>query len=65
VAVVQNEVESIRLRTFEYEMIIAQQGNFTIAVTQTPSKVDLSKVGVVTGGEEKKEGAEAEKKETA
>jgi hypothetical protein len=46
-------------------MIIAQQGNFTIAVTQTPSKVDLSKVGVVTGGEEKKEGAEAEKKETA
>ena len=38
-------------------MIIAQMGNFTIIVTQTPSKVDP--VAVV---EEKKEGEE--KKET-
>jgi hypothetical protein len=49
----QNEVESIRLRTIEYEMIIAQLGNFTIIVTQNPSKVDVKPVV-----EEKKEGEE-------
>lgn len=49
----QNEVESIRLRTIEYEMIIAQMGNFTIIVTQNPSKVDVKAVV-----EEKKEGEE-------
>jgi hypothetical protein len=49
----QNEVESIRLRTIEYEMIIAQMGNFTIIVTQNPSKIDLKAVV-----EEKKEGEE-------
>mmetsp|Transcript_8854 Transcript_8854/g.9368 ORF Transcript_8854/g.9368 Transcript_8854/m.9368 type:complete len:123 (+) Transcript_8854:49-417(+) len=48
-----NEVESIRLRTVEYEMIIAQMGNFTIIVSQTPSKSDTKAVV-----EEKKEGEE-------
>lgn len=35
----QNEVESIRLRTLEYEMIIAQHSNFTIIATQCAAKV--------------------------
>ena len=30
----ENHVESIRLRTEEYEMIVAQQGNFTLVVIQ-------------------------------
>lgn len=51
-----NEVESIRLRTTEYEMIIAQYGNFTIVATQVPLKVAAAVV-VVAGAEgEKKEG---------
>ena len=29
-----NDVESIRLKTVEYEMIIAQVGNFTLVLTQ-------------------------------
>ncbi|CAM9671081.1 unnamed protein product [Heterosigma akashiwo] len=29
-----NEVESIRLRTIDYEMIIAQHDNFTLVVIQ-------------------------------
>jgi len=29
-----NHVESIRLRTEEYEMIVAQHGNFTVVVIQ-------------------------------
>jgi hypothetical protein len=41
------------LRTIEYEMIVAQMGNFTIIVTQNPAKVDLKAVV-----EEKKEGEE-------
>ncbi len=40
-------------------MIVAQYGNFTLIVTQLPSKVETTKVAV----EEKKEGEE--KKETA
>eukprot|EP01038_Epipyxis_sp_PR26KG_P009073 gene9073-12237_t len=54
-----NEVESIRIITKEYEMIIAQHGNFTLIVTQNNAK---SEAKVVT--EEKKEGTE-EKKEAA
>lgn len=30
----QNEVESLRLKTKDYEMIVAQHGNFTLIVTQ-------------------------------
>lgn len=58
----QNEVESIRLRTNDYEMIIAQQGNFTVIVTQEkdPSALKVDPRGALS--EEKKE--EAEKKET-
>ena len=55
----QNEVESIRLRTTEYEMIIAQHGNFTFVVMQVPCKLETK----VSSVEEKKEG-EAEKKES-
>ena len=60
----QNEVESIRLRTTDYEMIIAQQGNFTVIVTQErdPSALRADPKGV--SSEEKKEG-ETEKKEAA
>jgi len=45
-----NEVDSIRLRTSAYEMIIAQMGNFTLIVTQT-------KLDPVAIEGEKKEGA--------
>jgi len=48
----QNEVESIRLRTNEYEMIIAQHANFTIIATQSPSKVEDAKAAVVEAGKE-------------
>jgi hypothetical protein len=33
----QNDVESLRLKTKDYEMIIAQQGNFTLIVVQQVS----------------------------
>jgi len=58
--ILQNEVDSIRLRTAEYEMIIAQHGNFTIIVTQDR---DPNSGKVQAGGAEgeKKEG-EGEKK---
>ncbi len=46
-------MESIRLRTVEYEMIIAQMGNFTIIVSQNPTKTSTKAVV-----EEKKEGEE-------
>ena len=52
---IQNEVESIRIRTSEYEMIIAQHGHFTIIVIQNPSKSDHSTNGT---GDEKKDGDE-------
>ena len=56
----QNEVESIRIRTAENEMIISQHGNFTFVVNQTPHKVEQAKVAM----EEKKEGeGEAKKAE--
>ena len=60
----QNEVESIRLRTTIYEMIIAQHGNFTIVVTQSKHEEANKEAVAVAGavaGEEKKEG-EGEKK---
>lgn len=44
--------------TKDYEMIIAQHGNFTIVVTQSNAKVESKK----DGDGEKKEG-DAEKKE--
>ena len=48
----------MRLRTSEYEMVIAQHGNFTFAVTQTPSKLEAKAVeGEKKEGEEKKEGS--------
>mmetsp|Transcript_4172 Transcript_4172/g.5746 ORF Transcript_4172/g.5746 Transcript_4172/m.5746 type:complete len:126 (+) Transcript_4172:49-426(+) len=53
-----NEVESIRMITKDYEMIIAQHGNFTIVVTQSNAKAETKK----DGEGDKKEG-EAEKKE--
>jgi hypothetical protein len=58
----QNEVESIRMITMNYEMIIAQHGNFTLVVTQ--SNVKVEEVKAVVEGVEKKEG-EPEKKEAS
>lgn len=60
----QNEVESIRLRTTDYEMVIAQHGNFTIIVIQDrdPSVSKADPKG--SSAEEKKEN-ESDKKETA
>ena len=62
-----NEVESIRLRTSAYEMIIAQVGNFTMIVTQAkvdPAVGSTEAVQAGAGGEgEKKEGEATEKKE--
>ena len=52
-----NEVESIRLKTLEYEMVIAQHGNFTVILTQKIQEDE------VVSGEEAKEGEEGEKKE--
>uniref|UniRef100_A0A7S2XUU9 Roadblock/LAMTOR2 domain-containing protein n=1 Tax=Fibrocapsa japonica TaxID=94617 RepID=A0A7S2XUU9_9STRA len=49
-----NEVESLRLRTADYEMIIAQHGNFTLTVLQKSQKAMSKKETVV---EEKKEEA--------
>ena len=49
-----NEMETLRLRTGVYEMIIAQSGNFTLIVTQT--KLDPAAVADA----EKKEGAAGE-----
>lgn len=47
----QNEVESLRLKTKDYEMILAQHGNFTlIVIQQTANKKK---------GEEDKEGEAA------
>jgi hypothetical protein len=54
-------VESIRLRTAEYEMIIAQVGHFTIIVSQSPAELVASKEA--EGGGEKKEGGGEAKKE--
>ena len=48
----QNEVETIRLRTTDYEMIIAQHGNFTVTLIQIPGK---DKFEEKKEGEEKKE----------
>lgn len=48
--------------TKNYEMIIAQHGNFTLVVTQSNAKVE-EKVVAAEGGE-KKEG-EVEKKEAS
>eukprot|EP01039_Chlorochromonas_danica_P006220 gene6220-6858_t len=53
-----NEVESIRLITKEYEMIVAQHGNFTLVVTHSNSKAHVK---VVVEGE-KKEGEVVEQK---
>jgi hypothetical protein len=47
-----NDVESIRLRTDQYEMIIAQHNNFTLIVTQEDS-TKMSEVVEGEAGEEK------------
>ena len=62
----QNEVESIRMITKTYEMIIAQLGNFTLVVSQSNVKEAELEVKAVLEGVagEKKEG-EAEKKDSA
>jgi hypothetical protein len=56
------------MRTGEYEMIIAQHGNFTIIVSQNAARTDTvakasGAVGAGAGGEEKKEGEEKKDKE--
>ena len=42
----ENELESVRLKTDNYEMIISQVGNYTLCVMQKPP------VEAVEGGEE-------------
>jgi hypothetical protein len=61
----QNEVESIRLRTAEYEMIIAQHGNFTLCVTQDRDTGAKSEAKGAAGAEGEKKEGEAEKKEAS
>jgi len=56
----KNEVESIRMITRDYEMIIAQHGNFTLVVSHS-NKSKADDKGSLEG--EKKEG-EPEKKES-
>jgi hypothetical protein len=52
-------VESIRLITKEYEMMVAQHGNFTLVVTHSNSKAHVKTAVEV----EKKEGEPEAKKE--
>lgn len=54
-------MESIRLITKDYEMIIAQHGNFTLVVSHS-NVLKLEVKAVVEGGE-KKEGEPEAKKE--
>ncbi len=49
-----NEVESIRLRTLQHELIIAQMGNFTIIATHIKQEA-IVEAAAVAGTEEKKE----------
>ena len=59
-----NEVESIRLRTTQSELMIAQQGNFTIVCTHVHKEDEESgaSAGAGAGAEgEKKEGEEPKK----
>ena len=49
----ENEVESLRLKTKDYEMVIAQHTNFTLLVIQEPVKETPAEEGG-EGGEEKK-----------
>jgi hypothetical protein len=56
----ESDLESIRLKTIDYEMVIAQHGNFTMIAIQSPAKTTAGDVKV----EEKKEG-DGEKKEAA
>lgn len=46
------KIESLRLRTLDYEMIVGQQGNFTLVVIQE----DVDSIG----GKAKKIGSESE-----
>lgn len=52
-----NEVESLRLKTTDFEMIVAQHGNFTLLVIQDtePKAVGEEEGEGAEGGEEKKE----------
>jgi len=55
-----NEVESIRLKTEEYELVIAQHGNFTFVLTQRPEEEEVAvavegEEGGAPAGEAKKE----------
>jgi hypothetical protein len=53
----ENEVESLRLKTDFYEMIVSQHGNFTLVVIQMEEVAEP-----VAAAGEKKEGEGEEKK---
>ena len=46
-------MENIRLRTKEYEMIISQQGNYTLVVLQDDKDIDIMNKKGKDGGDGK------------
>ena len=60
----ENEVESIRLKTQDYEMVMAQHGNYTMIAMQTPVSHKGGTGEIVEGAESEKKDGE-EKKEPA
>ncbi len=63
-----NEVESIRLHTSEYEMIIAQHGNYTVVSTQQEVKkveADKAAAAAAAAGAAGEEGKKDEEKKEA
>jgi len=41
----ENELESVRLKTDNYEMIISQVGNYTLCVMQKPPVEEVAEEG--------------------
>lgn len=52
----QNEVESLRLKTTDYEMIVAQHGDYSLVVFQDTQNKPTETAEGGEEGEEKKEG---------
>ena len=47
----ENELESVRLKTDNYEMIISQVGNYTLCVMQKPPVEEVAEEGEAAAAE--------------
>ena len=47
----ENELESVRLKTDNYEMIISQVGNYTLCVMQKPPVEEVEEEGEAAAAE--------------